>query len=334
MTNGAAMIVRRLRVLAAFLALCLLLAAPALAADVKGAKDHPLLKRFAGSEIVVYTAKTYDRYTLPTGPLQEWNFDAKKPVFASSQDLAGKLTRLTYRVPEGASAAEVFENYKGELADKGFTILYEAEGQAFGEMQGELYGGIGTQLLQYSPDAAHFLSAELDRPEGAVHVALYVTEYQDGYTKVEVAKGQPLVQLDVIESKPLEQKMVVVSASEIAEALDTAGRISLYGILFDFNKASIKAESRPALDEIAKYLKSQPAARLYVVGHTDSVGGFDANMQLSRARAEAVVAALTGDYGIARGRLMPQGVGLLAPVASNASEEGRAKNRRVELVPQ
>ena len=99
-------------------------------------------------------------------------------------------------------------------------------------------------------------------------------------------------------------------------------------------KASIKPESRPALDEVAKFLKDNPAEKIYVIGHTDNVGGFDFNMKLSQARATSVVADLVKTYGVAQARLNGSGVGLQAPVASNAEEEGRAKYRRVELLPQ
>jgi len=77
-----------------------------------------------------------------------------------------------------------------------------------------------------------------------------------------------------------------------------------------------------------------PALRIWVVGHTDNTGTMETNMNLSKARAEAVVQALTGKFGIAAERLKGYGVGALAPVASNDSEAGRAKNRRVELVKQ
>ena len=128
--------------------------------------------------------------------------------------------------------------------------------------------------------------------------------------------------------------MVVVSSSEIARGLIASGKVALYGVLFDFNKASLKPESRPTLDEVGKYLKDNPGQKIYVIGHTDNVGGFDFNMQLSQARAAAVVADLAKTYGVAPSRVRASGVGLQAPVASNASEDGRAKNRRVELLPQ
>ncbi|MFZ1615620.1 MAG: OmpA family protein, partial [Holophaga sp.] len=107
-----------------------------------------------------------------------------------------------------------------------------------------------------------------------------------------------------------------------------------YGITFDTGKADIKPSSEPALTEIAKLLKGQPALKLHVVGHTDNVAGLDLNLKLSKARAEAVVQALTTKHGIASNRLIPHGVGPVAPVASNDAEAGRAKNRRVELVKQ
>jgi OmpA-OmpF porin, OOP family len=99
-------------------------------------------------------------------------------------------------------------------------------------------------------------------------------------------------------------------------------------------KADVKTESKPSLEQIAAYLKNEPNTRLHVVGHTDSVGGFDSNMGLSKRRADAIVSVLTREHGVAAARLVPNGVAHLAPVASNSSEDGRAKNRRVELVPQ
>ena len=112
------------------------------------------------------------------------------------------------------------------------------------------------------------------------------------------------------------------------------GRVALYGILFDTGKADVKPESKPALEEIAKLLKSDSNLKLRVVGHTDNQGSLDGNIALSKRRAESVNAALVGQYGISGQRLSAFGVADLAPVASNAQEEGRSKNRRVELVPQ
>lgn len=88
------------------------------------------------------------------------------------------------------------------------------------------------------------------------------------------------------------------------------------------------------IGEIAKLLAANPALKLYVVGHTDNQGGVEGNIKLSQDRAEAVLQSLVRDHGVAAGRLRAYGCGLFSPVASNDSEEGRAKNRRVELVKQ
>lgn len=98
--------------------------------------------------------------------------------------------------------------------------------------------------------------------------------------------------------------------------------------------AVVKTESQPALAEIAKLLAANPGLKLHVVGHTDSVGTVEANLKLSQARAEAVVQELVTRYHVAAARLRGHGVSSLAPVAPNDSDEGRAKNRRVELVKQ
>jgi|SRR6266545_1260424 OmpA-OmpF porin, OOP family len=305
------------------------------AQDVKGARDHPLVKRFPGSTIVRYEKRNSTEYTLPTGPLLKWDYARSQPDFGGKKlDLEGDVTRFTYVVRPGPSAGEVFGGYKSDLAAKGFKPLYEARGATIGRSQGNLYQNLAGQLLEYSPKGAHFLSAKLDSGPATIYVALYITEYEMGATPVRVRPGQVTMQLDVVEVKPVSDKLVVVSASEISRGLETAGRVALYGILFDSNKADIKAESRPALEEIAKFLRSTPNAKLDVVGHTDNVGSYDSNLDLSRARAMAVVGILVKEYDLNPQRLRASGVGFLAPIASNAAEEGRAKNRRVELLPQ
>lgn len=128
------------------------------------------------------------------------------------------------------------------------------------------------------------------------------------------------------------EQSVVVSAEQIAKAMGAEGKVVFYGIYFDTDKATLKAESAPTLAEMAKWLKVNAAAKVFIVGHTDMLGPIERNRTLSRDRAASVIAALVKDHGIAADRLTPDGVGPLAPAASNADEAGRAKNRRVEMV--
>ncbi len=137
--------------------------------------------------------------------------------------------------------------------------------------------------------------------------------------------------LVVLERQAMKQD-VVADAEAMKGGLAEEGHVEVPGIFFDFNKSVVKAESKPALDEVAKLLRADPSLKVYVVGHTDGVGTLDVNLRLSKARAEAVVKALETGYGIPAARLTSYGVGPLAPVASNDTEDGRARNRRVELV--
>ena len=139
--------------------------------------------------------------------------------------------------------------------------------------------------------------------------------------------------LRIIE-KQLMRQDITANADSMSQSINATGKVAIYGIYFDFGKAIVKPESDPTVAEIVKLLQADPNLKLYVVGHTDNVGTLDSNLKLSRDRADAVVKALTGKYGIAASRLQPLGVGPAAPVESNKTEEGRAKNRRVELVEQ
>jgi len=127
---------------------------------------------------------------------------------------------------------------------------------------------------------------------------------------------------------------VVVNAEVFSNDIRTTGHAAVYGIYFDTGKSNIKPESAQAVAEIAKLLKSDPSLKIHVVGHTDNVGSVDSNIKLSQSRAEAVMQALVKNNGIASARLRAFGCGQFAPVMSNDTEEGRAKNRRVELVKQ
>lgn len=146
--------------------------------------------------------------------------------------------------------------------------------------------------------------------------------------------GRAVILLEVVDSTPMEGGMIEVDAAAMARGLAETGRVAIYGILFDFDSDVIKAGSEGTLAEIAKLMGQQRGLKLSVVGHTDNVGGQDYNRGLSERRATKVVRHLVARYGVDPGLLTPVGMGALAPLASNETEVGRAKNRRVELVKQ
>jgi outer membrane protein OmpA-like peptidoglycan-associated protein len=137
--------------------------------------------------------------------------------------------------------------------------------------------------------------------------------------------------LTIIEKEAMKQE-VVLDAAGMASSIADNGSVAIYGINFDTAKSDIKPDSEPAIDEIAKLLTSNPALKVGIVGHTDMVGDATGNMRLSQARAQSVINELVSKHGIAATRLVAFGAGPWAPVASNKTDDGRAKNRRVELV--
>ncbi len=137
----------------------------------------------------------------------------------------------------------------------------------------------------------------------------------------------------ILEKQAMKQD-ITASADALLNDLKTTGHVTVNGIYFDTGKSDLKPESEAAIKEVAKLLSLDASLKLYVVGHTDNVGGLESNMKLSQDRAEAVMQALTKSHGVAASRLKAFGNGPYAPVASNDSEEGKAKNRRVELVKQ
>ncbi|PHS50743.1 MAG: hypothetical protein COB01_11940 [Lutibacter sp.] len=137
--------------------------------------------------------------------------------------------------------------------------------------------------------------------------------------------------LTIIEREPMKQD-IVINAGLIKEKIQIEGKIAIYGIYFDVGKSLIKPESKESLEQIALFLKENPNINCWVVGHTDSDGSFERNSKLSLYRAKAVISYLQSNYSILLERLFAQGVGPLAPVSTNDTEEGKKLNRRVELV--
>ena len=305
---------------------CLLLglAAPLAAAqdqDMEGSKDHSLITRYPGSYIAKYLTKEFDEFSLPLGPVDEENKITK------NQHLEGKITRIVYVAPAGRTVLEVFRNYQAALKKAGFETLFACGPQGCGSTIANAYANSGDNTDYWGPEhGIHYISAKLGRPEGDVYVSLLVDD-QGGDSRANA-------ELYVIEVKPMESDLITVNAASLAKDINRTGHASVYGIYFDTGKADVKPESDATLKEIAKLLQGDPSLKLYVVGHTDNQGGLDMNMDLSRRRAEAVLSALTTKYAVPAVRLKAYGSGPYAPVASNDSEAGRAKNRRVELVKQ
>ena len=292
--------------------------------------DHPLVGRFEGAALVRDHQGDFDEYPLIIGAIErrgglEENQDAVRV-------LEGGLTRRTYRVAAEHSTLAVLRAHRDRLERNDFEILFECDGGACGGRTFNhaspgyrfAYGLFGENYREQ-----RYLAARLARDQGDVYVAIQVVRNTSGGGD---NHDRLFTQVDVLEVRRQERGVVVLKAGELAERIQSDGKVALRGLYFDTDSARIKAQSHSALDEIAALLKMQPELDVLVVGHTDNQGGFDYNVDLSRRRAAAVARALSERYGVAGSRLKAWGVGAAAPAASNASEQGRARNRRVELV--
>lgn len=330
---------------------------PIPAGDVASAKDPAYLGRFTGAKLLTYTAADYDSLTLP--------LDALKPVQGQRDsrnnavqqptkklDLEGRRQHYVYLLPEGTAPLAVIRNYQNAAKAKGGKTLYECLGAQCGGGQRSIsWGGGGTQsigMLLWPQDRIldkgnspagcamrggvaeqRFTALEIPGSNAHVGVLAYTTE---GTGECKAFNGRTYVMVDSVETKAMAQTMDTPDAEEMVASITTSGRIALYGIHFDSGKAEVKAESKATMDEIGKLLAANKSLKLLVVGHTDNVGGFAPNVELSKKRAEAVVAQLVSQYKVAPARLQAFGVSFASPMASNVDEGGRAKNRRVELV--
>lgn len=162
------------------------------------------------------------------------------------------------------------------------------------------------------------LNAKIEKSSGVTYVSVEVFNEGRDYT------------LLIVENKPMEDE-VTINAAALNKGISETGKIAVYGIYFDTAKSVVKAESKPTIDEIVKLLTQNEKLKLFVVGHTDSDGSVESNMKLSSDRAASVVKSLT-ENGIQAARLKSAGVGPYCPVENNRTDEGKAKNRRVELV--
>jgi OmpA-OmpF porin, OOP family len=325
--------------------------------DISGASDSAVVGRFRGSVIVAYEKFDYDEVTLPLSALikSEPRVDAEsnnrlyKP--ANTKAVAGKHTRIVYVAPEGVTALQAMRNYQNDAKAKGGQVLYECDSSSCGGDNAlAFFGGGGNQGMAKYLWSAKKITAKYDSlphcaqsarlsdlrytaieiPKSHAHLSLLAYQIADNHCTHLI--GRTVVVAQIIETEAMAQTMAAPKASEMASAIKSEGRIALYGIYFDAGKAEVKTDSAATLAQIGKLMKEQPALKLLVVGHTDSDGNFESNLQLSDVRAKSVVKELVAKYGVSSARLRAVGVAYASPVASNDSNAGKEKNRRVELV--
>ncbi|RPI27697.1 MAG: hypothetical protein EHM61_07560 [Acidobacteria bacterium] len=245
-------------------------------------------------------------YSLPyKGSFEEREFDAhlffvNTGKASERKSVEGHFTRYTYDFDKTAGGArpstlQILRNYQSAAARLGGKVLFDS---------------------------------------GSATTILIEKDGKEIWVEVLPRNAASMYHLRIVERETMKQD-VVANADAFRDGLKQSGHVEVPGIFFDTGKAEVKPESDAALREVAKLLQTDPTLKVWVVGHTDNTGTVEGNMSLSSARAAAVVKVLVSQMGLdAAKRLAPHGAGPYAPVAANETEEGRAKNRRVELVKQ
>ena len=304
---------------------------------VKG-QEPALVSRFQDSKMVGFGLKEFDEVNLVAGKRTE---DKSGKGVNNLLRLEGKYTRIAYNYPPQRSSLEVMRNYQAALEKAGLKPLFvcarEECGKGFGEYL--LENRLGDKFISggeanWSPfnygrnDVRYQLYKGVLSNGAQVHVAVYTVD--------PVQKENGGIYVEVVEAKAMETGKVAatLNAGEMAKGIAAEGKVAIYGVYFDTDKADVKPESKAALDEMAKLLQKDAALKVHVVGHTDNQGTTARNLELSQKRADAVVKALAAQYKIDAKRLSAKGIASYAPVASNDNDAGRGKNRRVELVKQ
>lgn len=294
------------RISVGFAALWLLAAPPALAEDAEGCKDHPLFTRFPNTHIIDCQSSQFDLRKFPVGP------QGKGDETLKSVEVEGPVRWLGYEVNEGAtppSGLQIMRNFENAAKKAGGTVEGQYPGWCKAMYDQEGMPRMGNGCTSYA------LTLKFLRGGKETWVFLQASENDGSYS------------MTVSEREAMKQDIAV---NELADKLAKDGFVTLY-VTFDTGKATIKPDSATTLDDAAAALKVAAALRVEVAGHTDNVGAPEANLRLSQERAQAVMAALVA-RGIKADRMTAKGYGQTTPVADNRTEEGRAKNRRVELV--
>lgn len=290
--------------------------------DINGSKDFPLVSRFKNSHIAWYQVKNFDKYFMLS--LKDNNLDR--------YEINGKITRIQYESQKEHSVFEIYKSYEVALKNAGFEILLTLDKTNCGiNLSEQLYNSEfhGLNALtdrnsignNFRDDQYTYLSAKKHIEGKDIYVIIYVTVYET-----------PLITFDAIEVQSMDEGLV--SVKDLNENLSKKGHIAIYDILFNSNTSSIKKESAEALKNIAEYLSNNKDEKYIIVGHTDNTGKFDLNIELSKKRADSVKNELVNKYNVEAEQLKTYGVGSTSPITTNLTKEGKAKNRRVEIVLQ
>ncbi|WP_297774573.1 OmpA family protein [uncultured Roseovarius sp.] len=265
-----------------------------------------------------------DSVSVPTGPYSSEG--------APLLRLDGRLTTRAWRFPaQEATTLQILTPLRDQLVEAGWDVIFDCPDQECGGFDFRFAlpvlsaPAMFVNLFDY-----RYLLARRGGAGQTEHVALIVSRSgRTGYIQITRA-----TQSDAPPQLAFEAPAQVPdsSAGGLAQSLRSTGHVRLDGLDFDSGANTLGSGSHPSLEALAGFLQANPDARVALVGHTDSVGGFEPNATLSQARAEAVWVRLTEEYGVQPTQIEAHGIGYLSPLVPNTTAEGRDQNRRVEAV--
>jgi OOP family OmpA-OmpF porin len=288
----------------------------------------PALDLPAPGRLSAEAASPGDTLSLATGPWAEGGLP--------TQDISGPVSHQAWRMPETAlTPLQILEAITAQLEAEGFETQFTCADTACGGFDFRFAldllpePGMHVNLGDF-----RYLSAT--RADGTGVAVVTSRGGGAGYVQVSrVGPGDLGVRASLPETPSVEVEVEVAAparAGSLAAAMAQDGHAVLDDLEFATGSSDLADTAFASLAALAEWLKADPTRRVVLVGHSDAQGGLDANIDLSRQRAASVAARLSAAHGIAPERLSAQGVGYLAPVASNATAEGRAANRRVDAV--
>ncbi|MGM0417703.1 MAG: OmpA family protein [Thermodesulfobacteriota bacterium] len=251
------------------------------------------------------------------------------------KEIDGTMIRKFCSAPEGISSFEIVKNYEKAISSKGGEVIHFSR-EAYRHTDKNT-----DERVWFMKDL--FTNGRKTRYNhyGYMQLPNYANDYVTGkissggfdyYISAASAVVEDVTYYTLVTVKAEPMDMNNVTLNILNDGIAANGRVAIYDIYFDTGKYSLKPDSSKAIKTIASYLKKNTENNYFIVGHTDNTGSFETNIKLSVNRAEAVKKELVSKYGVKESRLKGFGAGPVSPVTSNKTEEGRARNRRVELV--
>lgn len=319
-----------------------MLAAASFAAAPLLAAPQLELQFLGPSETTVQRAEALASFRLAVGPFQAGTI--------ATRLTEGNLEQSAWRIADPqASTLQTVQSLRHQIAAAGFKVLFECETEACGGYDFRY----GTAILP-EPDMHvdlgdfRYLAAERSVAQGIEYLSLIVSKSPDnGFVQLTRIGGAPASHLMTSTKSPEPAKPTSfalkptpapaadtpIAATDLGKTLDLGQALVLEDLVFASGSSTLNAGDYASLAALAVWLTAHPTQAVVLVGHTDASGGLAANIALSKKRAESVRQVLMARYGVAAAQVSANGVGPLAPRASNLAPDGPQKNRRVEVVP-